>query len=165
MKHKLTPAFVAKPPLLEPGRDRITYWEGNFGLMVTAKGHKSFVVQYRVGKVSRRMSLKAGLSLQEARREAKAILGAVAKGGDPLGEKRKAIMRTAVAAARSGVGTMRASSCSPSRLKMTSNSAFGSGRATMCLPASAPRRHPQDDLTPRGDSHILYARSSLLPGN
>jgi hypothetical protein len=38
----------------------------------------------------RRMSLKSGLSLQEARREAKAILGDVAKGGDPLGEKRKA---------------------------------------------------------------------------
>jgi hypothetical protein len=35
------------------------------------------------------MSLKAGLTLQEARREAKVILGAVAKGGDPLGEKRK----------------------------------------------------------------------------
>lgn len=36
------------------------------------------------------MSMKAGLSLREARREAKAILGAVAKGVDPLGEKRKA---------------------------------------------------------------------------
>jgi Arm DNA-binding domain len=58
--------------------------------MVTAKGHKSFVVRYRVGRTSRRMSLKNGLSLQEARREAKAIIGAVAKGGDPLEEKRKA---------------------------------------------------------------------------
>ncbi len=89
MKQKLTPAFVANAPLPEPGRDRITYWEGNFGLMVTTKGHKSFVVQYRAGKTSRRMSLKSGLTLQEARREAKAILGAVAKGGDPLSEKRK----------------------------------------------------------------------------
>jgi hypothetical protein len=35
------------------------------------------------------LSLKAGLSLQEARRQAKAILGDVAKGGNPLGEKRK----------------------------------------------------------------------------
>jgi Arm DNA-binding domain len=58
--------------------------------MVTAKGHKSFVIQYRAGRRSRRMSLKAGSSLQEARREARAILGAVARGGDPLGEKRKA---------------------------------------------------------------------------
>jgi hypothetical protein len=90
MKHKLTPVLVAKPPLPGPGRDRITYWEGNFGLIVTAEGHKSFVVQYGAGKVSRRMSLKHGLSLQEARREAKAILGA----GDPLGERRKAAGET-----------------------------------------------------------------------
>jgi integrase len=90
MRQKLTPAFVAKPPLPAPGRDRIVYWEGNFGLMVTAKGHRSYVVQYRAGKKSRRMSLKAGLSLQEARREARAIIGAVAKGADPLGERRKA---------------------------------------------------------------------------
>jgi integrase len=89
MKHKLTPAFVAKPVLPASGRDRVIYWEGNFGLMVTAAGHKSFVVQYRAGRQSRRMSLKAGLNLSDARREAKAILGTVARGGDPLGEKRK----------------------------------------------------------------------------
>jgi hypothetical protein len=51
MKHKLTPAFVANPPV--PSKDRVIYWEGNFGLMVTAKGHKSFVVQYRAGRLSR----------------------------------------------------------------------------------------------------------------
>jgi hypothetical protein len=89
MKHKLTAAFVAKPPLPESGRDRITYGEGNFGLMVTAKGHKSFVVQYRAGRVSHRMSLKDGLSLSVARKEADKIEGAVAKGGDPLGDRRK----------------------------------------------------------------------------
>jgi hypothetical protein len=88
MKHKLTPAFVANPPA--PSRDRAFYWEGSFGLMVAAKGHKSFVVQYPAGTQSRRMSLKAGLSLQEARREVKKILGDVAKGGDPLGDKRRA---------------------------------------------------------------------------
>jgi integrase len=88
MKHRLTPAFVANPPV--PSKGRMYYWEGNFGLMVTAKGHKSFVIQYRSGRQSRRMSLKAGLSLQEARREARKILGDVAWGGDPLGERRKA---------------------------------------------------------------------------
>ena len=35
------------------------------------------------------MHLKTGLTLRAARKEAKAILGAVAKGGDPLGERRK----------------------------------------------------------------------------
>jgi integrase len=89
MKLKLTPAFIAKPPPPPFGRDRITFWEGSFGLMVTAGGAKSFVVQYRAAGKSRRLTLKKGLTLTEARREAKAILGAVARGGDPLGEKRK----------------------------------------------------------------------------
>ena len=58
--------------------------------MVTANGHRSYVVQYRAGGRSRRMHLKQGLTLRAARKEAKAILGAVAKGGDPLNERRKA---------------------------------------------------------------------------
>jgi hypothetical protein len=58
--------------------------------MVTPNRHQSFVVQYRTGGRSKRMHLKAGLTLSNARKEAKAILGAVAKGGDPLGERRKA---------------------------------------------------------------------------
>jgi hypothetical protein len=73
----------------EPGKDRVTYWEGSFGLMVAKSGHKSYVVQYRADGKSWRMSLRGALTLQEARREAKAILGTVAKGGNPLGEKRK----------------------------------------------------------------------------
>jgi integrase len=71
----------------------VFYWDAGqtgFGLAVTAGGHKSFVCQYRAGKLSRRMHLKSGLSLTEARKEAKAILGSVAKGGDPLREKQKA---------------------------------------------------------------------------
>jgi integrase len=88
----LTPAFVASAPR-PAGGDRVLYWDtsqAGFGLVVTAGGHKSFVCQYRAGKLSRRMHLKPGLSLTEARREAKAILGRVAKGGDPLREKQKA---------------------------------------------------------------------------
>jgi hypothetical protein len=82
-----------------PSKDRAFYWERNFGLMVTAKGHKSFVVQYRTGGQTRRMSLKDGLNLQEARRESKKILGDVAKGGAPIGEKRKAAGATLKAVA------------------------------------------------------------------
>jgi hypothetical protein len=47
MKHKLTPAFVAKPKLPDSGKDRVTLLGRQFGLMVTAKGHKSYVVQDR----------------------------------------------------------------------------------------------------------------------
>jgi integrase len=61
-----------------------------FGLMVTANGRRSYVVQYRAAGRSKRMHLKQGLTLRSARKEAKAILGAVAKGGDPLSERRKA---------------------------------------------------------------------------
>jgi len=49
---QVDPGFVAKPPLPDEGRDRVTYWEGNFGLMVTSKGHKSFVVQYRARSIA-----------------------------------------------------------------------------------------------------------------
>ncbi len=92
MRTKLTPAFAAKATTA-PDAQRTTYWDAampGFGLMVTANGHRSYVVQYRAAGRSRRMHLKNGLTLTAARREAKAILGAVAKGGDPLGERRKA---------------------------------------------------------------------------
>jgi Arm DNA-binding domain len=92
MRKKLTPAFVKAAPLPDKG-DRCIYWDAarpGFGLMVTSAGHRSYVVQYRSGRRSRRMSLKDGLSLTAARQEANAIIGAVAKGGDPLGAKRKA---------------------------------------------------------------------------
>jgi integrase len=92
---KLTPAFVVKAEPPTTG-DRIVYWDESlpcFGLMVTRVGHKSFVVQYRANGVSRRMTFKAephgGLSLDKARREAKAVIGEVTKGGDPLTERRR----------------------------------------------------------------------------
>ena len=42
MRRKLTPAFVAKPPLPDKG-DRVIYWDASqagFGLMVTMSGHR-----------------------------------------------------------------------------------------------------------------------------
>jgi integrase len=91
MREKLTPAFVAKATVAD--RERVIFWDEampGFGLMVTRNGHQSYVVQYRAGSRSKRMHMKNGLTLSAARKEAKAILGAVAKGGDPLGERRKA---------------------------------------------------------------------------
>jgi integrase len=92
IRSKLTPAFAVKAQAA-PSRARTTYWDAGmpgFGLMVTANGHRSYVVQYRAAGRSRRMHLKAGLTLTAARREARAILGTVAKGGDPLTARRKA---------------------------------------------------------------------------
>src|SRR5215470_16574732 len=91
---KLTAAFVERATV-EPGQDRTTYWDEGipgFGLRVTKGGHKSYVVQYRAGTgragTDRRMTIDGVLKLDDARREAKAILGDVARGGDPLQERR-----------------------------------------------------------------------------
>jgi Arm DNA-binding domain len=91
MRLKLSPAFVARAKA-EPGQDRTLFWDTTlpgFGLQVTAAGARSFVCQYRAGRRSRRLAIKANLKLGEARKEARAILGRVAKGHDPLAERRK----------------------------------------------------------------------------
>jgi integrase len=91
LRTNLSPAFVARAKA-EAGAERSIYWDDDlsgFGLVVTSAGHKSFVCQYRANGRSRRISIKATLRLGEARKEARAILGRVAKGGDPLMERRK----------------------------------------------------------------------------
>jgi integrase len=68
------------------------YWDSTmpgFGLMVTAAGHRSFIVQYRANGISRRLTINGALHLTAARKQAKVVLGAVAQGGDPLTESRK----------------------------------------------------------------------------
>src|SRR5262245_2668846 len=90
-REKLTPAFCMKAAPL-PGAERTYYWhtkrEG-FGLMVTANGSRSFVVQYRIGGRARRITIDGKLSLGEAEQQAKKIQGEVAKGLDPLAERQK----------------------------------------------------------------------------
>jgi hypothetical protein len=96
---KLTEAFV-KIAAVEPGKNRTTWWDEGlpgFGLRVTHTGARSYVVQYKhgVGRsgTDRRMALKRGLRLDDARREAKAILGRVAKGTDVLQQRREEAQR------------------------------------------------------------------------
>src|SRR5262249_31548177 len=87
----LTEKFVAAATV-RAGKDRELFWEPSlpgFGLMVTAAGARSFIVQYRTAEgTSRRMTVNGG-SLALTQREANAILGQVAKGGDPLAATRK----------------------------------------------------------------------------
>jgi integrase len=90
MRTKLTPTFVAKAaPAAE--LDRTIYWDEalpGFGLMVTEAGSKSWVVQYRANGRSRRATIDSVLTLDKARKAAKAMLGRVANGGDPVAEAR-----------------------------------------------------------------------------
>ena len=89
-RRKLTQAWVARATAL-PGAERTIYWDESlesFGLMVTAAGARSFVVQYRAKGISRRYTVQ-GQALAKARRAARSILGRVAEGGDPVSEGRK----------------------------------------------------------------------------
>ena len=93
MRAKLTPAFVQKARA-EAGAERTLFWDADmpgFGLVVTTSGHRSFIVQYRAGGRSRRMTIDGVLGLAAARKRARALLGEVAKDRDPLLERRNAI--------------------------------------------------------------------------
>jgi integrase len=90
MRVRLTAEFV-RNAAAEKGAERTVFWDADlkgFGLMVTSTGHRRFVVQYRHARVSRRLTLKPGLSLHAARIEAKKAIGTVARGNDPLADRR-----------------------------------------------------------------------------
>src|SRR5262245_56499039 len=91
MRQKLTAGFVRTAAC--NNKDRTIYWDTTlpgFGLMVLPSGRRSWVVQYRSKRVSRRATLSGVLPLNEARKEAMTILGRVARGGDPVLEERRA---------------------------------------------------------------------------
>jgi integrase len=90
MRIKLTPAFVQRARA-EAGAERTMFWDSvlpRFGLQVTAAGHRSYVVQYRAGGRSRRMTINGVLGLEAARKQGRALLGEVAKDRDPLADRR-----------------------------------------------------------------------------
>src|SRR5215813_11874341 len=99
MRQKLTPAFVRDGVKPEKG-SRLIYWDTAmpaFGLMVTANDARSFVCDYRnADGVKRRKSwparvdgTSAGLTIDEAKREAKKLVGDVQRGADPVEEQRE----------------------------------------------------------------------------
>lgn len=86
---KLTKRFV---DLAMPMEKDIFHWDDDlkgYGLRIKPSGAKSYVVQYRVGRRSSRMTLgrHGVLTADEARKLAKQTLGSVAHGHDPAREK------------------------------------------------------------------------------
>jgi hypothetical protein len=80
-----------------PGPARFDMWDTNlagFGLRVEASGTKTFIVRYRAdggGRTAPRRFATVGrfgpLTVDEARKQARIILGAAATGEDPAGER------------------------------------------------------------------------------
>jgi hypothetical protein len=84
----LTVLSISK--LVVRGGDRIEVWDGKlpgFGIRVTARGTKSFVLMYYTGGRKRRLTLGRYpmVSLGEARRRALQALSSLANGSDPKG--------------------------------------------------------------------------------
>ena len=99
----------AKPEQGGEGRPRRTiYFDRDvkgFGLMVTERGVKSFILKYRAGRGRAAPTRRATIgrygspwTVEQARSEAKRLLGEVALGGDPAAER--AIKRRGVEEAR-----------------------------------------------------------------
>ena len=106
------------------GKDRDFLWDNalaGFGVAVFPSGNKAYVAQYRKDGRSRRVTIgdHGRLTPDEARSQAKTILGAVETGADPIEDRRAAravrtfrevaedFMRLHVAAKRKG-GTLQA---------------------------------------------------------
>jgi integrase len=91
MRIKLTPAFVMAATAAASA-DKTVYWDErmpSFGLVVYRSGKRGYCIQYRHHGVSRRKAIDGVLSLEQARKQARRLLGEVAKDRDPVGEERK----------------------------------------------------------------------------
>ncbi|MEH6647885.1 tyrosine-type recombinase/integrase [Sulfitobacter sp.] len=71
-----------------------------FGVRVFASGRKSYLVQYRAGGRTRRRSIgqHGVLTAEEARNEARKLLGEVAKGGNPSEDRQQHLRGPSMAA-------------------------------------------------------------------
>ncbi|MDD2870317.1 site-specific integrase [Neomegalonema sp.] len=86
---RLTKTFVDG---LKPGEPDYIMWDDalpGFGVRVWPSGKKVYLVQYRAGRRQRRIKIGAhgAFTVEEARKEARSILGNVARGEDPQEEK------------------------------------------------------------------------------
>ncbi len=90
---KLTARALDHLPV--PAKGRLEFWDAalpGFGLRITDRGVKSWVVMYRINGKSRRHTLGRypKMLLGDAREEAREAMRAVEKGDDPAAEKKAA---------------------------------------------------------------------------
>ena len=79
----------------EAGKDRTAFWDteiSGFGVVAYPSGKKVYVAQYRQDGRSRRATIGEHgiLTPEQARTEAKKLLGAILTGADPIGERKAA---------------------------------------------------------------------------
>ena len=89
---KLNKVFIEKIPL--PEKDKVFYRDEQlkgFGLVVRSSGRKTFIVEKRINRKVKRISLGifGELSPESARKKALALLGEIAMGGDPLARSKE----------------------------------------------------------------------------
>lgn len=95
---KLTKSVVDKiTPIL--GKDQVFYRDEHlkgFGLRVTLSGMKSFIVETRIeGRVKRiTLGKYCAITVEEARKQAKIILGQITRGDNPIAEKKSNKIKT-----------------------------------------------------------------------
>jgi hypothetical protein len=86
---KLTKRFIDS---LETRESDYFEWDDDlpgFGVRIWPTGRKVYMAQYRAAGRTRRVKIgtHGALTPEEARKEAKAVLGDVARGGDPAEER------------------------------------------------------------------------------
>jgi integrase len=96
MKKPLTDAFISAATV-PPGVSRIDVWDqklSGFGLRISESNRKTWTVVYRRRSDRRQCRVTLGqyplISLADARDLARGLLGKVALGGDPVGEREQA---------------------------------------------------------------------------
>ncbi|WP_432450267.1 tyrosine-type recombinase/integrase [Aliiroseovarius marinus] len=87
---------------LEPEARDYLLWDDDlagFGVRVFPSGRRSYLVQYRADGRTRRRSIgqHGALTAEEARKEARKLLGEVAKGGNPSEERKSRLQAPTVA--------------------------------------------------------------------
>lgn len=95
---KLTKTFIERISCPE-GKGKAFYRDSElkgFGLVAWPSGSKAFIVETRVNYKVRRITIgKFGaLTVEQARKEAKKLLGQIATGHDPIAEKKESQLKS-----------------------------------------------------------------------